>query len=176
LVLIRVSIRYYKKGWFYIFGLILFGLYLIAVIDIIFFPIPIPENWPDNLNLNDTIRNLKSTNLILFNYRSNYSTRPVNIFLVLRDIIANILLTVPVGFGICFLTRVRFKQILYLALITGLVLEGTQLVIKLISGVYYHAVDVNDVLWNASGVLVGFLLYHSVRWVIKSVKKYKPGK
>lgn len=175
LLIVWASIRAYKRGWFYLWGTVLFGLYLMMVIAVIFFPIPLPENWPDNLNTTDTIRALKNINLIPFNYRSVYSdsTHTRN---VMRDVIANILLTIPFGIGECFFNRFNKKQMLYLAILTGLVLEGTQLIIKLISGVYFHTVDINDVLWNAAGVLIGCLIYRALSGLIQMIKGTSSGK
>ncbi len=80
-----------------------------------------------------------------------------------------ILLTVPFGFGICFLTSLRGKRLFTLALLTGLALEGVQLFIGLAAGYYYHSVDINDVLLNALGVLVGSGLFRMANKVIRMV-------
>ncbi len=85
-----------------------------------------------------------------------YDLSPMIIF---WEIAGNILLTIPFGFGICFLTSLRGKRLFTLALITGLTLEGVQLFIGLVAGYYYHSVDINDVLLNALGVLVGSGMY-----------------
>lgn len=170
LILTLVISRYRKRGWFYLLGLALFGLYLLAVIEILFFPIPVPANWPANLTWKDTLQSLSQVNLIPFNYGPMFlhSTS----FFTFRDIIANILLTIPFGFGICFLLPLRNKQILLTAVGVGLALEGTQLLMKLSLGVFFHTVDITDVLTNALGVLVGSGLYRAVLWISHTIRKH----
>jgi glycopeptide antibiotics resistance protein len=154
-----------KRGWKYLAGLILLGLYLIVVIEEIFFPIPLPGNWPHNLTWKDTIQALSQINLIPFRYSGTYNSlssyRPL-----LKDIIGNILLTIPVGLGFSFLTPLRGKTVIFLALGVGLTMEGIQLLMKLLLGVFYHVVDINDVLMNALGILAGYESYRLTSWIV----------
>ncbi|PKO14380.1 MAG: hypothetical protein CVU39_15205 [Chloroflexi bacterium HGW-Chloroflexi-10] len=63
------------------------------------------------------------------------------------------------------------RQILFWALLVGLFLEGTQLVLRLILGVFFHAVDITDVIMNAFGVLIGVGLYQALKQLVVNVKK-----
>jgi glycopeptide antibiotics resistance protein len=163
-----------KRGWFYLLGLALMGFYLLAVIGILFFPIPVPENWPTNLTWGDTLLSLSQVNLIPFNYGSMF-LHSTSFYTSFRDIIGNILLTIPFGFGICFLIPLRNKQVLLTAVGVGLTLEGIQLLMKLILGVFFHSVDINDVLMNALGVLVGAGLYRAVKWISHNIQENTTG-
>lgn len=167
-----MSIRSRKRDMRYLLDQALFGFYLMAVFCVIFFPIPLPINWPANLTWKDTVQSLAHVNLIPFNYSSLFAS-PINPRFVFQDVVMNILLTIPFGFGICFLKASRGKAIFYWAVGAGLALEGTQLLGKLILGVYYHAVDINDVLTNALGVLVGCGLYRAADWIVRKFKKYR---
>jgi glycopeptide antibiotics resistance protein len=160
LILIMIIVRMRTHGWVYMLVLALFGLYIMAVIDVIFFPIPLPRNWPANLPWKETLTLLSQVNLIPFNYGSLF-LYPSSFFSALRDVILNIVLTIPFGWGISYLTKTSGKRIIWLALAAGLFLEGTQLIMKLTLGVFFHAVDISDVIWNALGVLAGFGVYHA---------------
>ena len=81
------------------------------------------------------------------------------LILCLRNIYENILLTIPFGFGISFISKIKPSNIYWLALAVGLVLEIIQLVISLIVHSAFRVVDINDVLLNAIGVLIGYGLF-----------------
>jgi len=170
LILILVISKNRKRGWSYLLGLALFGFYLLAIIEILFFPIPVPANWPANLTWQSTIQSLSQVNLIPFNYGPMFlhSTSPFTY----RDVIANILLTIPFGFGICFLIPLRNKQIFLTSVGAGLALEGVQLLMKLSLGVFFHTVDITDVLMNALGVLAGSGLYRVVLWIFHRFQEH----
>jgi glycopeptide antibiotics resistance protein len=172
LILILIIVRLRSRGWVYIFILALFGFYVMAVVDVIFFPIPLSRNWPANLTWKETLYQLSQVNLIPFNYGS-LSLYTSSLFSALRDVALNIILTIPFGWGISYLTKLQGKRIIWIALATGLFLEGTQLILKLALGVFYHAVDVTDVIWNGLGVIAGFGLYHAGRKILKRIKPAK---
>jgi glycopeptide antibiotics resistance protein len=71
----------------------------------------------------------------------------------------NIILTMPFGFGLSFIAKFKAKDFLWLALGAGLGIEITQLVISLGLGFPYRIIDINDVLFNATGVLIGYGLF-----------------
>lgn len=169
LVLIIFIVRLRSHGWVYVLVLVLFGFYIMAVIDVVFFPIPLPRNWPANLTWKETKFLMSQVNLIPFNYGS-LSLYPSSLFSALRDVALNIILTIPFGWGICYLSKPQSKRIIWIALATGFFLEGTQLVLKLTLGVFFHAVDISDVIWNGLGVIAGFGLYHAGRKIIRRIK------
>jgi glycopeptide antibiotics resistance protein len=99
-----------------------------------------------------------------------------------RDLIAfaqNILLTIPFGFGILFVSRLRPKDFLWLPLAIGFGIEAAQLIISLILKYPYRVIDINDTLLNALGVLVGYALFRILAWLfikITPLLKQNPGK
>ncbi|MGV8026554.1 MAG: VanZ family protein [Anaerolineaceae bacterium] len=151
-----------------------FGFYLLAVLDAIFFPILIPANWPANLNTTEIVRALQQVNWHPFYFGPSVSSASYPGANMQRihwfDIIGNILLTIPLGLGIAYFRRMNLKCALWIALTVGLLFEGIQLIVKLILGVYYHAVDINDVIWNALGVLIGFGIFKLGIYISQSVK------
>lgn len=68
----------------------------------------------------------------------------------------NIYLTIPFGFGINFIKPMRDKAILWMSVGVGLTIELLQLVLSLWIGFPYRVVDINDIMMNAVGVLLGY--------------------
>lgn len=71
----------------------------------------------------------------------------------------NVLLTMPFGFGLNFIRRVRFKTLFKISVIIGLGIEFIQLIISLLLRFPYRVVDINDSLFNIIGVLIGYGLF-----------------
>jgi glycopeptide antibiotics resistance protein len=80
---------------------------------------------------------------------------------ILQQIIGNILLTIPFGFGINFLARIKAGRYPWVAVGVGAAIEFAQLLVCLIIGAAYRGIDINDVLLNAIGVLTGYVLFRT---------------
>lgn len=136
-----------KKSFSYLLFFSVFWIYLIGVISVVVFPIHIPDG--------DLYSNFRlQINLAPLNFGSCAS--PI---LCVRNIYENILLTLPLGFGISFIVRIKSRNILWLALAVGLAFEILQLVISLVVRSPFRVVDINDVLLNAIGVVLGYGLF-----------------
>jgi glycopeptide antibiotics resistance protein len=133
----------------YLFCFSVFWAYLLSVVKVTIFPIPVPEVWATAMR--QAIFILSHANLMPFSYLGFF-----NPHVILQEISRNVLLTVPFGFGISFIARVRPRDILWLSLGVGLAIEGAQLVVSLVIGGPYRTVDVTDVLLNAIGVWLGY--------------------
>jgi glycopeptide antibiotics resistance protein len=83
-------------------------------------------------------------------------------------------LTVPFGFGAGLIFRMPAKRIPWLAAAAGLSLETAQLAISLLIGAVYRGIDINDVMLNALGVLIGYSVFRVFAWLYKAVKFGKP--
>ena len=78
------------------------------------------------------------------------------------DFFENILMTVPAGgFMAIFFRRFRSRTIVGLAVLPGLTIELCQLVSDFCCGLY-QVVDIDDVITNWLGVLIGFALTEMV--------------
>src|SRR5688500_10296850 len=130
-----------------------FGIYLIGVVSVVVFPIHIPEA---DIGFNPELR----LNLVPFNFGTCDF-----LFLCLRNIYENILLTVPFGFGISFIARLKSKHFLWLAILIGIMFEASQLIISLVFRSSFRAVDINDVILNAIGVLLGYGIFRIFGWL-----------
>ncbi|PKN88874.1 MAG: hypothetical protein CVU45_07655 [Chloroflexi bacterium HGW-Chloroflexi-7] len=172
-VLILVIWRNRKQGWKTLFATLLFGLYVIAVIGVIYFPISIPLNWPNNLSWQETLHNLNRTNLSPL-YFLSITHHPFSLRWLLIDFGLNAILTVPFGFALGYFFRPKWLKLFFWALLTGLALEGTQLIVILAIGTFYHTVDVNDVILNALGVIIGFGVFCILNGLNQKLKKIRP--
>ncbi len=144
--------RLRKQSWSYLLCLAIFGLYLLVLAQIAFFPLQISGAYADAMRRERLFASF--VNLIPF-YFGPYGTLDSS----LVTLIQNIVLTIPLGFGVNFVALVRPKPALWLALAVGFGLETTQLVISLLLGYPYRFIDVNDVIMNALGVLLGYVLF-----------------
>ena len=95
-----------------------------------------------------------SINLIPF-----YFGRFASLEGTLPGVVLNIILTMPFGFGINFLTFIKPRNFLWLSVLVGLAIETAQLIISLCLGYAYRVIDINDVICNAVGVLIGYGLF-----------------
>jgi glycopeptide antibiotics resistance protein len=152
-ILVAALIMLWKqnKSFSYLLFFSIFWIYLMGVVSVVVFPFPISIPNPDfKLRVN------------LFPFRFGDCS-----FLVLciRNIYENILLTIPFGFGINFIARVKPGNVVWLAIAVGLTFEITQLVISLIFKSAFRAVDINDVILNATGVVLGYGIYRTFVWL-----------
>lgn len=136
----------------------IFGVYLLFALDVAFFPIAISGSEADMLRAARSFAAF--VNVIPFNF--NLSEMPD---LVYRQIFQNMLLTIPFGFGVSFVTRVRARDFRWLIPAVGLGAEAVQLVISLLLRYPYRVIDVNDAMLNALGVLIGYGSFRSFAWL-----------
>ena len=155
LAITLIGLWMWGKGLIYLFFCMVFGIYLIGVVSAVIFPIHIPE-------ASIPLRFKLQLNLIPFNFGSCD-------FHCLRNIYENILLTIPFGFGISFITKIKARNMIWLAIAVGLILEITQLVISLTVRSPFRVVDINDVILNAVGILLGYGLFRIFGWLFLSV-------
>jgi len=139
-----------KLSWSYIIARALFWLYLLALVGLTLLPIPIPGSLDDRQPVGVI---LSRVNLIPFDFGGLFNLHP-NV--IRHELVGNILLTVPLGLGLPFLAAIRPRVVPWLAVSVGLVIEAAQLLVSLAIGGAYRGVDINDVLLNAVGVLIGY--------------------
>lgn len=131
----------------------LFWFYLLAVASVILFPIVINTDYSGEISK-------PSINLVPFYFQGCFRDAG----LCLRGILENIALTIPFGFGMSFLCRVKPKNIPCIALGVGIALELSQLIISMVFQSSFRAVDINDTILNSAGVLIGYALFRLFAW------------
>jgi len=139
----------------------LFWLYLLLLVSAVIFPIPLESNFWSEPGQSVVQAVLSRVNLIPFNYLIQFDGAPTAI---LYEIMDNILLTIPFGFGLNFLVRLKAQHVLWVSLVLGLGLESAQLLISFFVGPY-RTVDVTDVILNASGTLLGYTIFRLFTWL-----------
>jgi glycopeptide antibiotics resistance protein len=147
-----------KRSLSYVFFFTIFSIYLAIALTQLIFPFYIRksgDDWPFRLNLN----------LIPFDF-GDCSQLPRNCLIQAWQ---NILLTMPFGFGLRFLTRFRARSIFWMALVVGLSTEGMQLVLCLTLQSGFHVIDINDTLLNAFGVLIGYAAFIIFAWLYRTL-------
>lgn len=136
----------------YLFCFSLFWVYLLLVLRETLFPIPLSGDMFE-------VMRKEMPFMAGVNLTPLYFGPLADIRVVGREIVLNIILTIPFGFGIHFIAQYRAKGFLWLAIGAGLGIEGMQLMISLLLGFPYRAIDINDVLLNIIGVFIGYMLF-----------------
>jgi glycopeptide antibiotics resistance protein len=144
-----------STSFFFFFG-VLVGLTI--------FPLPIPLDLGGTIPRQPLAEILERINLVPFRHSGLVSFDLRNISF---DLVGNILLTIPFGFGLPFIARIRGRHYLWMAFMLGLTIELSQLVMSLVVGFGYRGVDITDVLTNATGVLIGYAFFCIFAWVYR---------
>ena len=148
------------RSLFQLFFFSIFGVYLLVVIKSTLFPIYIDAFRREVLGG----QFMTSVNLIPFYFGpfTNWTD-------ALPGLILNTLLTVPAGFGISCVIRFKPKDLIWLIVVFGFGLEGMQLLISLLLGYPYRTIDVNDVIFNSLGALLGYAAFRLFAWIYATV-------
>jgi glycopeptide antibiotics resistance protein len=77
----------------------------------------------------------------------------------LKTSLLNILLLVPFGFGLPFITNLRMKKIVVTGVLFSIVIEFLQLVTGFMAKITFRIADINDVIFNTVGVAIGYILF-----------------
>jgi len=77
----------------------------------------------------------------------------------LKTSLLNILLLIPFGFGLPFITNYRMKKIVVIGALFSVGIEFMQLITGLIAKITFRIADINDVIFNTVGVAIGYILF-----------------
>jgi glycopeptide antibiotics resistance protein len=77
----------------------------------------------------------------------------------LKTSLLNILILVPFGFGLPFITNFRMKKIVVIGALFSIVIEFLQLITGFMAKITFRVADINDVIFNTVGVAVGYILF-----------------
>jgi len=81
----------------------------------------------------------------------------------------NIIMFVPFGFLLPFLAQINWRGVFYWSLAFSFCLEMGQLILALYVGGTYRVIDINDVIFNTLGAMVGYgfyVVFMRVFWLI----------
>ncbi len=141
-----------KKSLVYLIFFTIFYVYLFKVLDYTLFQFQsllLLKHFTPDLILQGLTAG-KSMNLI-----------PL-ITLTLEDVktsLLNILLLIPFGFGLPFITNLRMKKIIVIGALFSIVIEFLQLITGFMAKITFRIADINDVIFNTVGVAVGYILF-----------------
>lgn len=134
-----------------------FIIYAIELISVVFFPItfypPMP-NYAPNVNI------VPMKDIIIL-------MRSQLINIVIKNVVGNIILFIPLGFFVPIIYRNmnRFNYMLLLGLCFSIFIEITQFIIDYLTKYPNHTSDVNDVILNIIGLILGFIIQRGIRKV-----------
>jgi glycopeptide antibiotics resistance protein len=77
----------------------------------------------------------------------------------LKTSFLNILLMVPFGFGLPFITNFRMRKAVILGLLFSFAIESLQAATGVWANMTFRIADINDVIFNACGVAIGYVLF-----------------
>jgi glycopeptide antibiotics resistance protein len=166
LVFLVVLVMLRRRGfnWPYLIFLWLFWLYSIVLVSMVVFSgIHFrPVTWEDRLAMAPAV--LARVNLIPFSFGGGVPSYYAN-----TSTLLNLLMTIPLGFGLNFLITTRIKRMALIALLVGLGFELGQLVLTLYAASPTRGIDITDVLLNGLGVLLGYGLFILFAWLYVTI-------
>lgn len=141
-----------KKSLAYLIFFTIFYIYIVKVLDYTLFQFQsliVLKYFVPDLILNGQTAG-KAVNLIPF------------ITLTAQDLttsLLNILLLIPFGFGLPFITNYRMKKIVVIGMLFSIVIEFMQLITGYMAKITFRIADINDVIFNTVGVAIGYILF-----------------
>ena len=146
--------------------LFLFYLYFVLVISLTILPLPFARfQWPNKggINLIPFVKNIKAIEDI-FSRQNRVITDHT-----IENILGNIMLFFPLGVFLPVLSKKyrSVKRVMIFAIICSSSIETSQLISRLYE--IYRTVDIDDVILNTTGAVLGFLSIK--KWVINNTPK-----
>ncbi|MCE5209496.1 MAG: VanZ family protein [Chloroflexi bacterium] len=163
LVTVSVIVWHKNRNVSYLICCILFGLYLLVLTGLTLFPMPVSSP----VERQSVTSILSRINLVPFRFGRLFSLHP-NV--ISYEILGNIVLTIPFGFGIIFIAPKTARRIVGWVPGIGFAIEFTQLLASIATGFSYRGIDINDVILNDLGALIGFGLFRLFAWIFLYIK------
>jgi glycopeptide antibiotics resistance protein len=141
-----------KKGAVYLIFFTMFYVYIIKVFDYTLFQFQsllVLKYFMPSVILNG-LTAVKSVNLIPLATLTFHD---------LRISLLNILLFIPFGFGLPFITNFRFKKVVFIGALFSVGIEFLQLATGFIANITFRVTDINDVIFNTVGAIIGYILF-----------------
>lgn len=71
----------------------------------------------------------------------------------------NVLLMIPFGFGLPFITSFSMKRVVAAGALFSIVIELLQLITGFMANTTFRVADINDVIFNTAGVVIGSMIF-----------------
>lgn len=141
------------RGFVYLLFLTIFYVYIVAVLDYTIFQF-------QSLFL---LNYLNPGHLML---KGNTVKEAINLVPLatlrladLRTSLLNVLMLIPFGFGLPFITKLRMRKVVVAGASLSVTIELLQLLTGVMAHMTFRTADVNDVLFNTAGAAIGYLLF-----------------
>lgn len=157
-IVIVVILRKKKKDFVYLLFFTIFFVYLFKILDYTLFQFQsliIMKYFMPNLILNGQAEG-QSINLFPLITLTSQD---------LQTSLLNILLFIPFGFGLPFITKLRMKKIVIMGALFSLSIELLQLITGLLASITFRIADINDLIFNTIGVIFGCMLFVGFQWM-----------
>ena len=141
-----------KKSFVYLIFFTIFFIYLYKILDITliqFQSLLLLQHFLPNLMLNG----VEAGRAVNFIPLATLSLADV------KTTLLNILMMMPFGFGLPFITNFRFKKVVIAGLLLSIAIEFLQLITGSMANTTFRVADINDVIFNTLGVAVGYMLF-----------------
>ncbi len=141
-----------KKSFVYLFFFTVFSIYLFKVLDYTLFQFQsllLLKYFMPHLILNGQTAG-EAVNLIPLIALSTED---------LKTSFLNVLLFVPFGFGLPFITNYFIKKIVIMGALFSILIELLQFLTGYIAKITFRIADINDILFNTMGVVIGYILF-----------------
>ncbi|WP_430510530.1 VanZ family protein [Gottfriedia solisilvae] len=148
----------FKKDIVYLFFFSIMYIYICYVLNYTQFPIYASQTYRNMFGLHVS-RNLNLVPLINLT-KEDFETS-----------LLNVLMTIPFGFGLPFITKSTLKKIAIAGLFFGIILESLQGLIGLLNGYTMRIVDINDLIFNFTGSLIGYSIFKLISYLFKLSEK-----
>lgn len=83
--------------------------------------------------------------------------------------VLNIILFLPFGFLFFVLSRFSFSKTIFIGFLTSFSVELIQLFISLLTRVSFRVFDVNDLIFNTLGVLIGMIIFVIFKFLTEKI-------
>ncbi|WP_235852034.1 VanZ family protein [Niallia nealsonii] len=184
-VSIKLAVSYKKKPIYWLKEAVklLFVVYMLLVVSVTLFPIYAYnivslEGLKYSVNIIPLVSILKSIEQIGIAYDGDALFMSS---LIIRNVGGNILLFMPLGVlaPIIWHQYKNLSSMLFLGMLLSIFIEGIQF-FEILSGSSIRAVDVDDVICNVFGAMLGYFVYAAIfklanRFQIKALQKLNRG-
>ncbi|NVP17652.1 VanZ family protein [Candidatus Gracilibacteria bacterium] len=134
----------------------IFYIYITSLLAVTLFPIPIAGLKEISTYITDT------NNFIPFNSILDILlNKNLPLIIKSKQVIGNIIIFIPLGFLIPFIwkNKSNFKKTLSIGIFGTLFIETTQFIISIILGFNYKVTDIDDIILNTLGFIIGFCIF-----------------
>lgn len=146
-----------------LFVFTVFYIYLVTVLATVFFPFPFQTRLLHDLRSGGQPPN----NFIPFHDVFSMAKHD-SLHDFLRQIGGNIVMFFPFGFllPIAFKTTLKFKKAILIGIVSSVIIELGQLLIDVIIQYNYRTCDIDDVILNTTGFIIGFVIFKLLQRIL----------